>query len=284
MICTHNPHSNYIIRRLWKDTENIIIKKNWKINAIMELITDDYDVLGRCKKFGELIYIEVRFVDSNNRYYSYYNILDTFIHELSHIVYNNHSTEFYNLMTTLLEEIDIYNNLPYKQITVYQTETPRICDNIKLRYSILFHDCKKGDIEAFIKNYNILNINFSHKYIYYDLYIKQILNILLKYNHIHIVNKIIEIIGLEKFNALYEFHTKTYLYRKVLKTKIITLKLKEPNPIAYDTQSLCIVCIEEKNTTNYYGCSHYICKECVNICMTYSHIICPICKKNYYDN
>jgi CRISPR/Cas system-associated protein Cas10 (large subunit of type III CRISPR-Cas system) len=42
----------------------------------------------------------------------------------------------------------------------------------------------------------------------------------------------------------------------------------------------CVVCLNERITTNSFGCIHQLCNRCSNGCRNIGHNRCPVCRQN----
>jgi hypothetical protein len=51
-------------------------------------------------------------------------------------------------------------------------------------------------------------------------------------------------------------------------------------PFIEENINACVVCLDNMNTTTYFGCIHTICSTCTQGCLTVNHNRCPVCRQN----
>jgi hypothetical protein len=104
----NNDTALSLLKRLKKDTDPIVKKRNWVIRHIKEFYPKDNRLLGMNERCGSIttIFIRLRHPESDS-FMEYDSLLETMLHELTHMEVAPHNKAFFKLLDVLRKEMDM---------------------------------------------------------------------------------------------------------------------------------------------------------------------------------
>ncbi|KAF5021398.1 hypothetical protein F66182_6587 [Fusarium sp. NRRL 66182] len=78
--------------------------RNWKVRELAEFYPDQHNLLGLNVNRGAKICLRLRHAGDRNQFMPIENVVDTMLHELSHIVHGPHDAKFHSLWDQLRDE------------------------------------------------------------------------------------------------------------------------------------------------------------------------------------
>ncbi|PKC75495.1 WLM-domain-containing protein [Rhizophagus irregularis] len=81
--------------------------RNWRVGSLEEFLPDQANLLGINVNHGQKICIRLRPHYNQSRFYDFDHLIETMLHELTHIKFGPHDSSFYNLLDELNDEYDV---------------------------------------------------------------------------------------------------------------------------------------------------------------------------------
>ncbi|PKK72393.1 WLM-domain-containing protein, partial [Rhizophagus irregularis] len=85
----------------------IMNNRNWRVGSLEEFLPDQANLLGINVNHGQKICIRLRPHYNQSRFYDFDHLIETMLHELTHIKFGPHDSSFYNLLDELNDEYDV---------------------------------------------------------------------------------------------------------------------------------------------------------------------------------
>ena len=104
---TSKPRANealHILKRIASVVKPIMRVRSWRVGTLSEFLPDEHNLLGLNVNRGEAIHIRLRYPGDHNQFLPFENVVDTMLHELSHIVHGPHNQAFNALWDKLRDE------------------------------------------------------------------------------------------------------------------------------------------------------------------------------------
>lgn len=93
-----------MLRKAASMVKPMMRKRGWKVGTLAEFLPDEPQLLGLNINRTERILIRLRYHHDSRQFLGFEQILDTLLHELSHIVFGPHHADFNNLWNELRDE------------------------------------------------------------------------------------------------------------------------------------------------------------------------------------
>ncbi|KAG5657605.1 hypothetical protein KAF25_006169 [Fusarium avenaceum] len=93
-----------ILKKVASLVKPIMRARNWKVRELAEFYPDQQNLLGLNVNRGAKICLRLRHAGDRNQFMPIENIVDTMLHELSHIVHGPHDAKFHALWDQLRDE------------------------------------------------------------------------------------------------------------------------------------------------------------------------------------
>ncbi|RVX72494.1 hypothetical protein B0A52_03684 [Exophiala mesophila] len=93
-----------LLKRIASLVKPIMRQRGWRVGILGEFYPADISLLGMNTNHGEMIQLRLRQPYDENQFMQVEMIVDTMLHELSHIVHGPHNQHFHALWTRLREE------------------------------------------------------------------------------------------------------------------------------------------------------------------------------------
>jgi DNA-dependent metalloprotease WSS1 len=94
----------HILRRVASMVKPIMRVRGWRVGALKEFWPDEAGLLGLNVNRGQAIYLRLRYPGDDTQFLPFENVVDTMLHELSHIVHGPHNQAFHALWDKLRDE------------------------------------------------------------------------------------------------------------------------------------------------------------------------------------
>lgn len=94
-----------LLKEIASWVEPVMKKRGWFVPLLCECNFGSPNILGMNHNGGQKIEIRLRRVSDIRSFFELESLLDTMLHELSHIVHHNHSAAFYDLWEELRKEL-----------------------------------------------------------------------------------------------------------------------------------------------------------------------------------
>ncbi|KAH7060659.1 WLM domain-containing protein [Macrophomina phaseolina] len=93
-----------LLKKLASAVKPIMRKRGWKVGELAEFLPPQWNLLGLNVNKGQTIFIRLRHGADPNQFLQYNMLVDTLLHELSHIKWGPHDEKFHKLWDELREE------------------------------------------------------------------------------------------------------------------------------------------------------------------------------------
>ncbi|EXJ57138.1 hypothetical protein A1O7_07482 [Cladophialophora yegresii CBS 114405] len=93
-----------ILKRVASLVKPIMRVRGWRVGILAEFYPDEHALLGLNTNRGEAIHLRLRYPSDDRQFLPFENIVDTMLHELSHIVHGPHDQAFHALWDKLRDE------------------------------------------------------------------------------------------------------------------------------------------------------------------------------------
>jgi len=94
----------HMLRKAASMVKPMMRKRGWKVGTLAEFLPDEPQLLGLNINRTERILIRLRYHHDSRQFLGFEQILDTLLHEISHIVFGPHNADFNNLWNELRDE------------------------------------------------------------------------------------------------------------------------------------------------------------------------------------
>ena len=94
----------HILKRVASIVKPIMRMRNWRVGLLAETYPSEVGLLGLNTDRGRMIHLRLRYPGDENQFLPFENIVDTMLHELSHIVHGPHDQAFHALWDKLRDE------------------------------------------------------------------------------------------------------------------------------------------------------------------------------------
>lgn len=96
----------HMLKRIASVVKPIMRARHWKVGQLCEFYPDQYNLLGLNYNRGQRILLRLRYAGDRNQFLPFEQVMDTMLHELSHIVHGPHDQVFHALWNQLREELE----------------------------------------------------------------------------------------------------------------------------------------------------------------------------------
>ncbi|CAB4486477.1 unnamed protein product [Rhizophagus irregularis] len=96
-----------LLKKLASHVIPIMNNRNWRVGSLEEFLPDQANLLGINVNHGQKICIRLRPHYNQSRFYDFDHLIETMLHELTHIKFGPHDSSFYNLLDELNDEYDV---------------------------------------------------------------------------------------------------------------------------------------------------------------------------------
>ncbi|ETI25829.1 hypothetical protein G647_02606 [Cladophialophora carrionii CBS 160.54] len=93
-----------VLKRVASLVKPIMRVRGWRVGVLAEFYPDEHALLGLNTNRGEAIHLRLRYPSDDRQFLPFENIVDTMLHELSHIVHGPHDQAFHALWDKLRDE------------------------------------------------------------------------------------------------------------------------------------------------------------------------------------
>ncbi|KAI1323553.1 WLM-domain-containing protein [Xylariaceae sp. FL0255] len=93
-----------MLKKLISHVKPIMRARHWKVGQVVEFYPDDQTLLGLNYNHGQKICLRLRFPGDHTLFLPLEQVIDTMLHELTHIVFGPHDEKFYALWNQLRDE------------------------------------------------------------------------------------------------------------------------------------------------------------------------------------
>ncbi|KAK5062489.1 hypothetical protein LTR84_004562 [Exophiala bonariae] len=93
-----------MLRKIASIVKPIMRQHNWRVGTLCEFYPAQHNLLGLNRNAGERIELRLRYPGDENQFLPIEQIIDTMLHELSHIVHGPHDQQFHALWDKLRDE------------------------------------------------------------------------------------------------------------------------------------------------------------------------------------
>lgn len=94
----------HMLRKIASIVKPIMRQRNWRVGTLAEFYPSQSNLLGLNTNHGDRIDLRLRYAGDENQFMPMNEIIDTMLHELSHIVHGPHNEHFYGLWVKLRDE------------------------------------------------------------------------------------------------------------------------------------------------------------------------------------
>jgi len=101
-----DSEARHLLTRAASQVKPIMIKRRWRVKSLQEFYPTSPSLLGLNINGGDVIQIRLRHPKQLNRFFSFYSILGTLLHELCHIECGPHNSQFYKLLNEITKECE----------------------------------------------------------------------------------------------------------------------------------------------------------------------------------
>jgi hypothetical protein len=105
----HYPRENealHLLRRVASLVKPLMRARGWTVRTLSEFHPDQANLLGLNRNRGEQIFLRLREPFDRTQFLAFERVVDTMLHELSHIVHGPHDHKFQALWDQLRDELD----------------------------------------------------------------------------------------------------------------------------------------------------------------------------------
>ncbi|KAK4205275.1 putative Fe2+/Zn2+ regulated transporter [Triangularia verruculosa] len=96
----------HILKRIASVVKPIMRARHWKVGQLCEFYPDQTNLLGLNYNRGQRILLRLRYAGDRSQFLPFEQVMDTMLHELSHIVHGPHDRVFHALWDQLREELE----------------------------------------------------------------------------------------------------------------------------------------------------------------------------------
>ncbi|KAK0667164.1 putative Fe2+/Zn2+ regulated transporter [Cercophora samala] len=96
----------HMLKRIASVVKPIMRVRHWKVGQLCEFYPEQYNLLGLNYNRGQRILLRLRYAEDRNQFLPFEQVMDTMLHELSHIVHGPHDHVFHALWNQLREELE----------------------------------------------------------------------------------------------------------------------------------------------------------------------------------
>jgi len=95
-----------MLRKVGSMVKPIMRKRNWKVSTLAEFLPSEQNLLGLNINRGQKICVRLRYPRNPDLFLPMEQVIDTMLHELSHIVFGAHDGKFHALWDELRDELE----------------------------------------------------------------------------------------------------------------------------------------------------------------------------------
>ncbi|KAK4174216.1 WLM domain-containing protein [Triangularia setosa] len=96
----------HMLKRIASVVKPIMRARHWKVGQLCEFYPDQNNLLGLNYNRGQRILLRLRYAGDRSQFLPFEQVMDTMLHELSHIVHGPHDHVFHALWDQLREELE----------------------------------------------------------------------------------------------------------------------------------------------------------------------------------
>jgi hypothetical protein len=93
-----------LLRKVASMVKPIMSKRSWKVSVLAEFLPEEQNLLGLNINKGYKICIRLRYHNNPDLFLPFEQVVDTMLHELSHIIWSEHDSRFHALWDELRDE------------------------------------------------------------------------------------------------------------------------------------------------------------------------------------